>query len=123
MKPRPPNEAGAHRPGPSSAVGLHTDEVLPIREALERLGWGAAVFRQAKAKGLKVLCFGRRSYLWGADVLAFLQAQPTIERRGGPGRPDLQRDRLDSPSGDGAGNSREEHDSSGQCCRNHCSTP
>lgn len=67
---------------------------------MTRLRWGAAVFRTAKAKGLRVLCFGRLSYLCGADLLDFLKAQPTIDRKGGPGRPDLRRRRdVDSESG------------------------
>jgi hypothetical protein len=93
----PRNQSGPHRSGP--AGGIHVDEVLPIGEAMTRLGWGSRSLAEAKRKGLTVLCFGKRSYIFGGDLLEFLRAQPAIERRGGPGRPDLIAGRLAEPEG------------------------
>jgi hypothetical protein len=88
----PRNTAGPHKPGPTGTI--LDNELLPLRVALDRLGWGSRSLSLAKQRGLKVLCFGKRSYLHGRDILAFLQDQPTIERHGGPGRPDLVAGRL-----------------------------
>ena len=71
---------------PAAGESFRSDELLPIRAAMKRLGWGSKTLAAAKRKGLHILCFGARSYLLGADVIAFLKDQPVVERHGGPGR-------------------------------------
>ena len=83
---------GPHRAVPAGPI--HADTLYPIEQGKGLLGWGSRNLASAKQRGLKVLCFGKRSYLLGADIIAFLQEQPAIERHGGPGRPDLIRSRL-----------------------------
>jgi hypothetical protein len=78
--------------------GIPVDEILPVREAMRRLGWGQHAFNHAKKQGLRILTFSKYSYIWGTDLLEFLQSQPTVERKGGHGRPDLvERRQSDSP--------------------------
>ena len=84
------NQAGPHRPaGAIPADAFRVDEIRPIGEAMQVLRWGPRSLALAKRKGLRVLTFGKRSYIYGGDLLDFLTAQPTVERHGGPGRPDL----------------------------------
>jgi len=70
---RPRNEAGPHRPGPSGE-SIRGDELLPWSALHTRLGWGARALALAKAKGLRVLRFGKWQYVKGSDVIAFLEA-------------------------------------------------
>ena len=86
------NAAGPHRSIPTGTI--RAGEMYPIAEGMRRAGWGSRTLRKAKEQGLRVLTFGKRSFLLGDDIIAFLTQQPTIERRGGPGRPDLITRRL-----------------------------
>jgi hypothetical protein len=87
MSRTPRNQPGPHRRGPTG--GIPVDVVSPLPVAMEGLGWGPKTLATAKKKGLRILCFGKRSYIFGGDLLDFLRAQPSIERCGGNGRPDL----------------------------------
>jgi hypothetical protein len=91
MTTRTTNAAGPHR---SIPTGFRTNKVYPIVRIMQCMGWGSRSLAEAKRRGLTVLCFSKRSYVFGGDLLEFLRAQPVIERRGGPGRPDLIAGRL-----------------------------
>ena len=67
------NHAGPHRPGPSGDP-IRTDELYPWSALHTRLGWGARSIALAKAKGLRVLRYGKRQYFLGRDVIAFLES-------------------------------------------------
>jgi len=61
---------------------LH-DALYTIQEAAARLGWGGHAFRAARKNGLKVHRCGKRGYVTGADLMAFItkrqQDEPTLE--------------------------------------------
>ena len=84
-----PTRNQVRRPALPCPAGIRADELLPLRAAMERMGWCHRALASAKKRGLRVLTFSKWSYILGADVITFLQDQPTIERKGGPGRPDL----------------------------------
>ncbi len=67
------NQAGPHRPGPSGEP-IRADELYPWSALHTRLGWGDRSIALAKAKGLRVLRFGKRQYFLGRDVIAFLES-------------------------------------------------
>lgn len=81
MKTRPSNQAGAHRPGPTGEP-VRADELLPWSALHTRLGWGSRTVAKARAGGLRVLAFGGRLYVKGADVIAFLDAHPLAGDQG-----------------------------------------
>jgi hypothetical protein len=68
------NTARAHRPGPSGEP-IRADELLPWSALHARLGWGSRTIAKARAEGLRVLAFGGRLYVKGADIIAFLDAK------------------------------------------------
>ncbi len=83
---------GRHHPAAQAGPTAHSiraDEILPKAAAMRVLGWGEKAWNRARRQGLKVLCFGSRSYVTGAEIIRFLQSQQPVERHGGPGRPDL----------------------------------
>jgi len=98
-RPRPCNEGGPHLPprptGPANesrpqrSEGICVNEILLRQAFLRRMGWGQDTFNAAKKAGLRVLTFSKFTCVSGADLLEFLRAQPEIERKSGPGRPDL----------------------------------
>ena len=56
-----------------SLGSVRADEILPLREATRRLGWGSKGARAAKKAGLRVVRFGRGDLVLGADLLAFIK--------------------------------------------------
>lgn len=94
-RPRPSNQAGPHRPLPAGEI--YADELLPLRDALEQLGWGAHSLAAAKRAGLRVLSFGGRSYITGREIIRFLESLPPVERPAAGGRPDLLARRQTTP--------------------------
>ena len=52
---------------------ISADEVLPLREAARRLGFGQKTIRQAQRAGLRTVEFGRMKYVIGQDVLDFFR--------------------------------------------------
>ena len=72
MKPKR-NQAGPHRPGPSGEP-IRADELLPWSALHTRLGWGARTIASARARGLSMLKFGKRQYILGRDIIAFLES-------------------------------------------------
>jgi len=90
-------KASNNAPGPRRVVPsgpIQVDGIYPVDDVKTAMGWGARSFSEAKQSGLKVLCFGRRSYIYGRHLLEFLQAQPAIDRNRGGGRPDLVAGRI-----------------------------
>jgi hypothetical protein len=92
MKPRGQNQAGPHRRGPSGEP-IRADELLPWSALHDRLGWGSRTISKARAQGLRVLRFGGRQWVKGADIIAFLDAHPLAgvqgngdQADGGPGQ-------------------------------------
>lgn len=60
----------AKRTTPAVGFGsIHRDEVLPLREAARRMGWGPRTVRLVQRQGLKVATVGRMKYLRGCDLL------------------------------------------------------
>jgi len=96
-----------HAKKQAATSGINVDEILPLGEAMRRLGWGKAMLRRAKQGGLRILCVARRSYLYGRDLLDYLKQQPPAQRNRGGGRPDLIRDGRPA----GTGKPREEPES------------
>ena len=43
-----------------------------LDEAAARMGWGGHALRQARRRGLKIHRCGKRGYVAGADLLAFV---------------------------------------------------
>ncbi len=46
--------------------------------ALKRLGWGTAALRTARRNGLLVRRSGRKSWVFGRDLLAYLEKTATV---------------------------------------------
>jgi len=53
-------------------ISIH--EIYTLREAKGRLGWSESAFREAKRRGLVVVASGKRRYLTGTAILAYLQS-------------------------------------------------
>jgi hypothetical protein len=56
------------------------DALYTLPEAAARLGWGAHAVRAARRRGLKVHRCGRRNYVLGSDLLAFVTGSPSTSR-------------------------------------------
>jgi len=80
-----------HAEEQAATSGIDVNEILPLGEAMKRLGWGKAMLSRAKERGLRILCAGKKSYVYGRDLLDYLVQQPTAERNHGGGRPNLLR--------------------------------
>lgn len=58
---------------PASHPGtIRSDELYRFDEAAARLGWGDQALRAARRRGLKVHRSGKRNYVLGRDLLAFI---------------------------------------------------
>lgn len=64
-----------HRQAPPGAI--RHDELYTLDEASARLGWGDAARRAARRRGLKVFRSGKRNYVLGSDLLAFITREAT----------------------------------------------
>lgn len=49
-----------------------SDALYRLDEAAARMGWGAHAMRAARRRGLKIHRCGKRGYVSGADLLAFV---------------------------------------------------
>ena len=56
---------------------IRADEVLPLREAARRLGWGQRTIRRAQKEGLRVVKFSTFKYVRGEDLVAFFNRLAT----------------------------------------------
>ena len=55
------------------------DEAYSLGEAQRRLGFGIHAMRSARRAGLQTRKVGRRKYLLGADILAYLASRPVAK--------------------------------------------
>ena len=55
---------------------VREDEIIPLPELARRLGLGQAAMRAARRQGLKVRRIGRRKFILGKDLVAFLESRP-----------------------------------------------
>ena len=63
--------------GPNGAVqAIREDEIIPLPELAKRLGLGQSAMRAARRQGLKVRRIGRRKFILGRDLVAFLESRP-----------------------------------------------
>ncbi len=59
---------------PTEAIGeIRSDCVYTLDEAKARTGLGAAALRTARRQGLKVRKIGRRAYVLGRDIMAYIE--------------------------------------------------
>jgi hypothetical protein len=67
---------------PLSVPGaILSDALYRLDEAAARLGWGGHALRAARRRGLKIHRCGKRGYVSGADILAFVtKGGPDAER-------------------------------------------
>ncbi len=56
---------------------LHENEIVPLPELAKRLGLGPSALRAARRQGLKVRRIGRRKFILGRDLVAFLESRPS----------------------------------------------
>jgi hypothetical protein len=56
-----------YRPGT-----IQPDTLYRFDEAAARLGWGEQALRAARRRGLKIHRSGKRNYVLGSDLLAFI---------------------------------------------------
>lgn len=56
-----------------SAGEINANSIYTLDEIRSRLGLGLAALRTARRKGLKVRRIGRRGYLLGKDVMAYIE--------------------------------------------------
>lgn len=69
------NEDGRKRPD-ETARTLRENEIVPLPELARRLGLGHSAIRAARRQGLKVRKIGRRKFILGRDLAAFLESRP-----------------------------------------------
>jgi hypothetical protein len=65
---RPPTPARAEQT-------VREDEIVPLAELDVRLGLGPSAIRTARRQGLKVRRIGRRKFVLGRDLIAFLESR------------------------------------------------
>jgi len=71
---RSPGRPRKHPPPSLAGFGsIRPDEVMPLREAARRLGFGAKTVAKAQRDGLRTIEYGRMKYLLGRDMLAFFE--------------------------------------------------
>lgn len=65
----------SERPSPTSDGygSIRADELMPLREAARRLGFGQKTIRAAQRSGLHTIQFGKMKYVVGSDVIAFFE--------------------------------------------------
>jgi hypothetical protein len=59
-------------PRPTVPGAILPDALYRLDEAAARMGWGGHALRQARRRGLKIHRCGKRGYVAGADLLAFV---------------------------------------------------
>lgn len=73
----PTMKKGHQTPSPTQARNVASGTVIPdaiyrLDEVKSRMGWRDAAFRAAVRAGLKVHRSGKRIYIHGADLIAFV---------------------------------------------------
>lgn len=59
---------------PNGYGSIRSDEIMPLREAARRLGWGQRAVRHALRAGLATTKFGRLRYVRGRALVEFFAA-------------------------------------------------
>jgi hypothetical protein len=59
-------------PPPAIPGAIFSDGLYRLDEAAARLGWGGHALRAARRRGLRIHRCGKRGYVSGADLLAFI---------------------------------------------------
>ena len=59
-------------PAPFIPGAIISDALYRLDEAAARLGWGGHALRAARRRGLKIHRCGKRGYVSGRDLLAFI---------------------------------------------------
>lgn len=54
---------------------VREDEIVPVADLEVRLGLGPSAIRTARRQGLKVRRIGRRKFVLGRDLIAFLESR------------------------------------------------
>lgn len=64
--------------GTDGAAGmfLGEHEIVPLSELAVRLGLGVSAIRRARRQGLKIRKIGRKKFVLGRDLVAFLESRP-----------------------------------------------
>ncbi len=65
----------SHPAAARSPQAVREDEVVPLAELDARLGLGPSAIRTARRQGLKVHRIGRRKFVIGRDLIAFLESR------------------------------------------------
>ena len=60
------------RTQPTVPGAILSDALYRLDEAAARLGWGGHALRAARRRGLKIHRCGKRGYVAGAELLAFI---------------------------------------------------
>ena len=85
---RPPGRPRKHPPpSPAGFGSIGPDEVMPLREAARRLGFGHKTTAKAQRDGLRTLEYGRMKYVRGRDVIAWFDRLADEQHAEGPQRP------------------------------------
>ena len=63
-------QGGGHRPGVPGAIV--PEAIYRLDELKARMGWRDAAFRAAVRAGLKIYRSGKRTYVLGTDLVAFV---------------------------------------------------
>ena len=62
--------------GPPGEV--HSDVLYQADELKERMGWKDAAFRSARRSGLPVCRVGKRAYVFGTDLIAYMRSRMDV---------------------------------------------
>lgn len=64
---------------PPKFGGIDPSMLYRRDELLARLGWGSAAYRTAIRQGLRTFESGRRTFILGSDLVAYVKATSTAE--------------------------------------------
>jgi hypothetical protein len=71
-----PNVANRQQPvSPQSPGEVRSGVLYRADELKERMGWSDSAFRSARRRGLKVCRDGKRAYILGEDVIAYMKSK------------------------------------------------
>ena len=71
---------------PTTEIEIDANTTYTAREICRRFSWGPFAWQSAKRKGLKAFQHGGRTYVRGADVLAFQESLIEQQSAGKPNR-------------------------------------
>jgi hypothetical protein len=62
----------SRKPAPAAYGSIRGDVLYRLDAAAARLGWGDHALRAARRRGLKIHRSGKRNYVLGSDLLAYI---------------------------------------------------